>query len=145
MDIPGSLKNRILRMGILCFALFWVAGCGAKKPVLYPNDHLKQTGREQSQRDIADCDHQASEYVKSNAGLETAKSTAVGAVAGAVVGGAVGAVTGNFGRGVAAGAAGGGAGGFLHGLFRASEPSPVHKNYVNRCLKDKGYEVIGWD
>jgi hypothetical protein len=45
----------------------------------------------------------------------------------------------------AAGAAGGGASGLLSGLFRGSKPSPTHMNYVDRCLREKGYEVIGWN
>ena len=100
---------------------------------------------ERSKLDIQEWARQAAEYVKSNVAADTAKSTAIGAAAGAVVGGAVGAVTGDLGRGVAAGAAGGGATGLLSGLFRSSKPSPVHMNYVDRCLREKGYDVIGWD
>ena len=130
---------------VLAGLLFlFTTGCGAKRPVLYPNDHLKNVGQERARMDIEECDRQAAEYVKSQAALDTAKSTAVGAGAGALVGAAVGAVTGDAGRGAAAGAAGGGVSGFLHGLFTASEPSPVHKGYVERCLRDRGYETTGW-
>jgi hypothetical protein len=53
-------------------------------------------------------------------------------------------VTGNLGRGAAAGAAGGAAGGMTRGLFESGEPDPVMKRFVERCLRDKGYEPIGW-
>ena len=47
------------------------------------------------------------------------------------------------------GAAGGGASGLLtgllSGLFRGFKPSSTHMNYVDRCLREKGYEVIGWN
>jgi hypothetical protein len=35
----------------------------------------------------------------------------------------------------------------LMGLFSAgtSQPSHAYVNYVNRCLQEKGYEVIGWE
>jgi len=140
----GAMKT-LTRIGLVFFGLLIIAGCGAKQPVLYTNAQLNKAGGEQSRRDIDECDRLAGEYVKSNPGLNTAKSTGLGAVAGAVVGGAIGAVTGDFSRSVASGAAGGGASGFLHGLFKSSETSPVHKNYVERCLRDRGYEVIGWD
>jgi hypothetical protein len=27
---------------------------------------------------------------------------------------------------------------------RASDPSPLHRNFVQRCLRDRSYDVIGW-
>jgi outer membrane lipoprotein SlyB len=138
----GKPDKKLLIAGV---ALFFFSACASHGPVLYPNDHLKTVGEERSKLDIQECERQAAEYVKSNAAADTAKSTAIGAAAGAVVGGAVGAVTGDLGRGAAAGAAGGGTTGLLSGLFRGSKPSPTHMNYVDRCLKEKGYDVIGWD
>jgi outer membrane lipoprotein SlyB len=138
----GKLEKKLLGAG---FALLLLSACASSGPILYPNDHLKTVGEERSRLDIQECERQAAEYVKSQAAVDTAKSTAVGAAAGAVVGAAVGAVTGDLGTGAAAGAAGGGATGLLSGLFRASKPSPVHMNYVDRCLREKGYDVIGWD
>ncbi len=55
-----------------------------------------------------------------------------------------GAVRGHAGRGAAAGAAGGAAGGFMWGLFSAKKVDPVQKNFVEECLRLKGYKVIGW-
>lgn len=28
--------------------------------------------------------------------------------------------------------------------LKASKPSPIYKTFVNRCLSEKGYEIIGW-
>ena len=42
------------------------------------------------------------------------------------------------------GAGGGATAGLLKGVFDASEPSPNYKQFVNRCLDRKGYEVYGW-
>ena len=86
----------------------------------------------------------AETYVKKNQDSKVAEGAVKGGAVGAATGAAIGAVTGNFGRGLAAGAAGGAAGGATHGLFKAAEPSPVYKNFVNRCLKEKGYEAMGW-
>lgn len=125
--------------------LFLLTACAAHRPVLYPNEYFKKAGDVQAQTDIDECCRQAEAYAKANPGAKVAGNTAAGGAAGAVVGGAVGAVTGNLGRGILVGAAGGAAGGLMRGLFRSSEPSPVYKNFVNRCLIEKGYEPIGWE
>ncbi|OPY13771.1 MAG: hypothetical protein A4E66_00638 [Syntrophus sp. PtaB.Bin001] len=132
------MKNLLLAVSIL-----FLMGC-ASGPVLYPNAHLKEVGEVQAQKDVAECEVLADQYVKSDAGIEAARSTAIGGAGGAVVGGAVGAVTGNLGRGIGVGAAAGAASGLVHGIIKASEPSPVFKNFMIRCLQERGYEVIGW-
>ncbi len=120
-------------------------GCADKRPVLYPNAHLKQIGNETAQRDIDECIRLAGESgAEGNKSAQIAKDTAGGAAAGGAVGAATGAVLGNLGRGTAAGAAGGAAGGLVHGALRSDEPDPVFKKFVERCLRDKGYEPIGW-
>jgi len=123
--------------------IFLFAGCTVS-PVLYPNAHLSNVGNDQAQRDIALCREQADMYVKSDAAKEAAKDTVIGGIGGAVVGGAIGAVDGSFGRGVGMGAAGGAAAGLVGGIIRASQPDPLYINFVNRCLNEKGYEIIGW-
>ncbi len=134
-----------MKRKIVILLILLLAGCGTARPVLYPNPHLKTAGDVQTQKDIDDCVDQAKVYIKANPGAKVAGNTAAGGATGAVVGGAVGAVTGNLGRGAVIGAAGGAAGGFMRGLFRTSQPSPVYKNFVNRCLQEKGYEPIGWE
>jgi outer membrane lipoprotein SlyB len=138
----GGRKRRIGVLGLLMTPALFL-GC-AYGPVLYPNTHLKTVGEEQARKDIQECDRLAEEYVKSPAGLAAAENTAVGAAGGAVVGGVVGGVTGNLGRGLGIGAAAGAASGLVHGLIKSSEPGPVYKNFVDRCLLEKGYEPIGW-
>ena len=131
---------------ILIFAvLFVLGGCAGQSPVLYPNDHLKNVGEARAQSDIEECSHQAEAYVKANPGAKVVGGTIVGGAGGAVVGGAVGAVTGNLGRGLGVGAAAGAASGLVHGIYKASQPSPVYKTFVNKCMKEKGYEPIGWE
>ena len=132
-------------LGILVVAFLMLAGCGAQRPVLYPNHHLQQVGEEKAQSDIADCMQKAEAYVKANPGAKMVKGTIVGGAAGTVVGGAAGAVTGNLARGSAVGAATGAAAGLVRGVAKASQPTPVFKAFVNRCLKEKGYEPLGWE
>ncbi len=134
-----------LALPVLILLALALIGCGAtQRPVLYPNNHMKTVGNIQSERDIDDCMQMAEAYVKKNQESKVAEGAVKGGAIGAATGAAVGAVTGNFGRGLASGAAGGAAGGATWGLFKAAEPSPVYKNFVNKCLKDKGYEPMGW-
>jgi outer membrane lipoprotein SlyB len=136
---------RKVALPVVILLALTLIGCGAnKRPVLYPNNHLKMVGNAQAERDVDECMQTAETYVKKNQDSKVAEGAVKGGAVGAATGAAVGAVTGNFGRGLAAGAAGGAAGGATHGLFKAAEPSPVYKNFVNRCLKEKGYEPMGW-
>ena len=114
----------------------------ASKPKLYPNQKLKSVGKEASQKDINQCIADAENYLESSKGKQAAKGAGAGAVIGAAMGGVAGLFTGNLGsglvRGGAIGAAGGGAAGAL-------SPDQIKQRYVNQCLADKGYQVIGWD
>ncbi len=119
--------------------------CAAQRPVLYPNARLQEAGAAAAQQDIDDCLQKAATAgYTSNAGGKAAGSTAVGAAAGAAVGAAAGAALGRAGTGAAMGAAGGGTGGLIRGLFGSRNLDPVQRRFVDKCLKDKGYEVIGW-
>ncbi len=116
-----------------------------QSPVLYPNAKLQQVGKEQAGQDIEACRKLADDWVQSTAGKDIAKGTAVGAAGGAAVGAVAGAVSGRgAGMGAAVGAATGATAGAVHGAAKQTEPSPVYKQYVNRCLKERGYDVLGW-
>ena len=129
----------------LFLAAIILVGCADKRPVLYPNAHLKQVGEEAARRDVDECIRYAQESgAEGSKGTEIAKNTAGGAAMGGAVGAATGAVLGSLGRGTAAGAAGGAAGGLVKGIFDSDDPDPVFKNFVDRCLREKGYESIGW-
>ena len=129
------------------------AGCATQRPVLYPNAQLKRVGATAAENDVNECMLRADTYVSSEgAGAQTAEDVATGAGTSAAVGAAAGAAGGSMwgeaGRGAAAGAAGGAAAGVargvIQGLVRKQSPSPVYKNFVNRCLREKGYDPIGW-
>jgi hypothetical protein len=123
-------------------------GCShSQSPVLYPNAKLETAGKAQADADISHCRQRADEYVSSGAATakEVGKDTAVGGAGGAAVGAVAGAVAGGgAGRGAAIGAATGATAGAVHGAVKSSGPSPIYKNFVDRCLREKGYEVIGW-
>ena len=129
--------------GVLILMLL-VAGC-AKRPVLYPNDHLTTVGKDASQQDIDDCMALADEAdLKDDQALEAGKKTAGGAAVGGVTGAVGGAIAGRPGFGAAIGAATGAVGGLFSWMFGASEPDPIYVRYVDICLGEKGYRTVGW-
>ena len=140
------MKTTIVILAL--FATLAITGCAStKKPVLYPNNHLNRVGQQQADADINAC-MRAAEASGANSGKseELAKKTAK---AGAV-GGATGAVAGSLssssdlGRGAAIGGAGAATATLVSGAFDASEPTHVYINYVEICLRNKGYQTIGW-
>lgn len=133
----------------LCAALAFSA-CSGARPVLYENTQLQTVGKEVADQDIEAC-KQAAESAGAEEGSGTAgrvvTSTGVGAGVGAASGAVGGAISGAAGQGSLIGAASGAVWGLLMGLFSAgsSQPSQAYTNYVNRCLQEKGYEVVGWE
>ncbi len=124
-----------------------LAAC-APKPILYPNDHYKEVGEDAAEKDIDECRELAKE-AGAGSGRSKPGQVAGGTVAGGAIGSAAGAVggavVGRPGRGAMVGAAGGATAGFLRGLFRRSPPSNAYKQFVNRCLKERGYDPVGWE
>jgi len=129
----------VFAIAVLIFA------CAKKRPVLYPNATYQAAGETVAQADIDACFQLAADHGHAtDSGKRVAGSTAKGAAVGATVGGAIGAVTGRVGRGLATGAAGGGAGGLARGAMKSGDPDEIERRFVEQCLRDKGYKVIGW-
>jgi len=128
------------------------AGCSARRPVLYPNDQFNKVGDAAAQRDVDDCMSRAQQYVKSGGqtgqvAQQAGGRAAVGAGVGAASGAVGGAIAGNPGEGAAVGAASGATAGLLSSLFdswHSQEVDPVYANFVDRCLRERGYEPLGW-
>jgi hypothetical protein len=134
---------------VLCAGLL-LSACSGARPVLYKNTHLQTVGKEMADRDIDACKEAAESAGAeegSGAAGRVATSTGVGAGVGAASGAVGGAISGAAGQGSLIGAASGAVWGLLMGLFSAgrSQPSQAYTNYVNRCLQEKGYEVVGWE
>ena len=137
------MKN--MKFFVLFMILAVILSCAQQRPVLYPNAHLKYVGKATAEDDIDDCIQMAVDYgAKENRGKKVAKDTAKGAAVGGAAGTAVGAVTGNLGRGAAAGAAGGAAASMTRSALNSDKPDRVFKKFVEQCLRDKGYQPIGW-
>ena len=126
------------------FALFFIflfTAC-ASRPQLYPNSKLKSVGKEAAKEDVDRCLADADKYLKSSKGKNIAKGAGAGAAIGAAMGAVGGMFTGNLGGGLMRGGAIGAAGG---GVAGSLTPDQIKHRFVNQCLADKGYQVLGWD
>ena len=120
---------------VLALVLGVLPGCASTgsaspsaRPVLYPNATLHRVGDAQGRAEADACMARAVA-----AGLTPAENT--NAVArGAGVGAATGGV-----------AAVGGSAGAVQGAFRNDRPSSTYRTYVQRCLGERGFDVIGWN
>jgi hypothetical protein len=125
-----------------------LTACSTVRPVLYPNAHFESVGQAVADQDIQECENKAKtagiDRQRGRAG-EVAAGTGVGAAVGAAGGAVGGAISGGAGIGAAIGAASGAVIGFLGSLFgRRPEPSAAYTSFVDRCLREKGYEPTGW-
>ena len=122
-----------------------ILGCATPAPVLYPNAHLENVGEAQSKRDIAYCETLANEYVQNPSQVKkTAASGLGGAAGGAALGAIGGAIAGDAGQGAAIGAAVGAAAGILSSMSQSDTADPTFEAFVDHCLNQHGYKVIGW-
>ena len=105
-------------------AVLAVAGCASEaRPVLYPNDHLSAVGQAQADADLAECRRMAE-----TAGASGGEGRGEGAARGTAVGAATGATA-----------------GLMRSLFRRSGPSHAYRGFVDRCLRERGYDPVGWE
>ena len=125
--------------------LIFLIGCAAKRPVLYPNEQVKRAGEVKVKEEIDACIQLAqASGAKDDKGDEIGKRTAGSAVIGAASGAAWGAFFGDVGRHAGAGAAAAASGALVHGMMTSGEPDVIFRGFVERCLREKGYDVIGW-
>jgi hypothetical protein len=134
--------SRLARAAV--FALLAVAfGCTAARPVLYENATLQERGPEAAAAAIEQCIAAAEAHASSDTARvvrQTATSGAVGAATGAVIG----AIAGAPGTGAAIGAAGSATASLLRGAIGSRELDSIQRGYVDRCLREQGYDPMGW-
>jgi hypothetical protein len=135
----------MLMLTVVLYMLF-LSGCASKRPTLYPNDYFSKIGKEQAEADIDECMRLANEYgVKQDAGATVVKNTAITAAVGAAAAAVVAAVFGgDVGLSAAAGALGGGTASLARSTITEERPTPALRNYVDKCLREKGYEPMDW-
>lgn len=137
-----------------CLAVFGLSlfsGCATPvaKPAFYPNAHYQQVGPAQAEADARACAAMAQQSeVGAVNKIDAARAGTAGAV-GVATAGVIGSVLsgGNSRdlRGIAAGAAAIGAGGAAATAAGQSVGgSGLYRQFVQQCLAERGYHVIGW-
>ncbi len=118
------MQTNSLRI-LIAVTLAAAAGCAStQRPVLYPNATFERVGPAQAERDIDDCTRRAESHGLTPTGnTRVARRSAEGAAVGAAAGATAGAVRGGF---------------------EAADPNPTYRSFVQRCLRERGYDVIGW-
>jgi outer membrane lipoprotein SlyB len=133
------------RSTALVFTAALAAGCATPQPVVY---RTPSTGAEQSQRierDMKACRNSATRMVGLNAreaGRPAAKAAGVGLAA--TVAGTLAAGAEDLARKARMAAAAGATGALVKTLFEWNDPDEVHEEYIERCMKDRGHQVLGW-
>ncbi len=143
------MKHRFT-LPVWVLASVLVAGCATPvaKPAFYPNAHYQRMGAAQAQADAQACAELANQSdVGAVNKVDAARVGAAGA-AGVAVAGTVGSVLkGNKPniKNIAAGAAAIGAGGAAATAAGQSVGgSSLYRQFVQQCLAERGYQVIGW-
>jgi outer membrane lipoprotein SlyB len=123
---------------------FLLSACASNRPILYSTSGVAPTGADAA---IAECEKLATAAgAASNGGQlgASARSTAKGAALGAATGAVGGAFVGAAARGAGIGAVTGATATLINSLFNAPAPNPAYRAYVERCLKDRGFDPVGW-
>ena len=142
-----SVFPRASTIVLVSLATLVIAGCSSapSQPVLYPNNTYVNAGKAQVDTDIEQCMQMATNQgVKTTADGKILEQSASAAAVGGASAGAWGIVRGDFGERLLAGAAAGAAGGAVNGMINSNRTNPVFQNFTARCLRNKGYEVVGW-
>jgi outer membrane lipoprotein SlyB len=125
-----------------------LAGCATPQPVVYQKTTAGAIEQRRVVTDTQDCRRRAEAAVGLNArradavAQSTAKTGAV-AFAATAVAGLVGASKDAWQR-ARAGAAGGATGAAVKVLLEWNDPDKVHEEYVERCMSERGHDVLGW-
>jgi outer membrane lipoprotein SlyB len=149
--------NARLGSALALSAVLVLAGCAATgpnspqaRPVIYTANTPSAAQQQQQQAAIDDCVNRAGSQglTPDEKNNEVARRAGQGAAT-AGVAAAVGAlVTGqNLEQALRTGAQGAAVGGAAGGVSGAmtDRPNQTYRNFVGRCLADKGLQVIGWN
>jgi hypothetical protein len=147
MKHPASFSFCAVTLGLSAALL---SGCATPlaKPAFYPNAHYQRMGPAQAQADAQGCAYMARQAeVGAVNKIDAGRAAAAGA-AGVGTAGVVGSLLSGQKpdlKSIAAGAAAIGAGGAAATAAGQSVGgSSLYRQFVQQCLGERGYQVIGW-
>ncbi len=132
-----------MRCELILLMSVMLTACATNQPILYSSTGAAGGGATA----IAAC-HQLAVAAGAqptggqvgDAARDTTKGAALGAATGAVGGALVGAA----GRGAGIGAVTGATAALISSVFSPAAPNPAYRAFVERCLRDRGFEPVGW-
>lgn len=140
----------IFLLGITTITAVSLSGCATPmaKPAFYPNAHYQYVGPAQAQADAQACSNMAQQSdVGAVNKIDAGRAAAAGA-AGVGTAGVVGSLLSGHKpdlKDIAAGAAAIGAGGAAATAAGQSVGgSSLYRQFVQQCLAERGYQLIGW-
>jgi outer membrane lipoprotein SlyB len=142
------LPARRCVLALSATAALVLAGCATPQPVVYQK---AATGAAQQQRvtkDTQECRRRAEAAVglnarRADAAAQNAAKTGAIAFAATAVGSLVNASKDAWQR-ARVGAAGGATGAAVKTVLEWNDPDDVHQEYVERCMEERGHDVLGW-
>jgi hypothetical protein len=102
--------------------LLTAAACMSRRPVLSTDERSNHLNETVTQRNIDDCMQRGQQYVSTGHHGEPVKTTPTG---------------------MGAGAKPSATPGLLRSLF-SRPPDPAYAAFVDHCLRERGYEPVGW-
>lgn len=138
---PEKIIAACRRGLVASMVLLVLSGC-ATQPIVYP-PATRKVDDAQVQKDVALCKERADRFVdRQQRGREVGRQGARGALIGGASALAWGLVHG--GDAITRGGAGLAAGGVGGAIKAMTEPDPLYARFMDRCLKERGHELIGW-
>jgi outer membrane lipoprotein SlyB len=125
-----------------------LAGCATPQPVVYQKTAASAAQQQRLAKDTQDCRRRAEAAVglnarRADAAAQSAAKTGAIAFAATAVGGLVNASKDVWQR-ARVGAAGGATGAAVKTVLEWNDPDDVHQEYVERCMSERGHDVLGW-
>lgn len=142
------MKHPAFSLACCCVAA--LAGCATPvaKPAFYPNAHYQRVGPAQAQADAQACAELAQQSEVGAVNKTDAGRVAAAGAAGVATAGVVGSLLSGHKpdvKNIAAGAAAIGAGGAAATAAGQSVGgSGMYRQFVQHCLAERGYKVMGW-
>lgn len=132
-----------MKRAMLLIAAMLGASCTTNKPILYSSAGTSGGG----EAAIAECHRLAVSAGAEPTGGQVggvARDATKGAALGAATGAVGGAVVGAAGRGAGIGAATGATAALISSVFSPAAPNPAYRAFVERCLRERGFDPVGW-
>ena len=141
-----KIRKNVFIFCAVSSGILFLAACSTCRPVLYPNNHYREVGSGQAEKDVQNAIDNAkrSGLDDSSSSRKALAKSASKRAAGTGVNAAVDIASGGIGSGTVIGAGGSGLSFLIDWMFSKKTPRPLFKKHVEFTLRQQGYQVLGW-